>query len=86
MRRWSLGGRDGRGRHTRLSPLSFVMFAGSPAGSACWKTSRRPWRAASYMRVAKAMISGVCIGLAALLVLAALGGFGDGFWAEGRAE
>jgi len=32
------------------------------------------------------MISGVCIGLAALLVLAALGRFGAGFWAEGRAE
>ena len=43
---------------TKLSPLSLVKLAGSPAGSACWKTSSCPWRAALYMRVAKADSSG----------------------------
>ena len=43
---------------SRVSPLSFVMFAGKPAGSACSKMGRSPARAASYMRVAKAITSG----------------------------
>ena len=46
------------GRHTKLSPLSLVIFAGRPAGRACSKTAVSPLRAASYMRLAKAMTSG----------------------------
>ena len=43
---------------TRLSPLSLVMFGGRPAGNACSKIGTSPCLAASYIRVAKAMISG----------------------------
>ena len=44
--------------HTRLSPLSLVIFGGRPAGSACSKISMSPCLAASYIRVANAIISG----------------------------
>ena len=44
--------------HTRLSPLSFVILGGRPAGSACSKIAVSPFRAASYMRLANATISG----------------------------
>ena len=43
---------------TRLSPLSLVMFGGRPAGSTCSKIAVSPCLAASYIRVANAMISG----------------------------
>ncbi len=43
---------------TRLSPLSLVIFGGRPAGSACSKIGMSPCLAASYIRVANAMISG----------------------------
>lgn len=45
-------------KHTKLSPLSLVIFAGRPAGRACSKTATSPLRAASYIRLAKAMTSG----------------------------
>ena len=44
--------------HTRLSPLSLVILGGRPAGSACSKIAVSPFRAASYMRLANAIISG----------------------------
>lgn len=44
--------------HTKLSPLSFVIFAGSPLGNACSNISSCPERAASNIRVAKAIASG----------------------------
>jgi hypothetical protein len=34
------------------------MLAGKAAGRACWKISIWPFRAASYMRVARAMAEG----------------------------
>lgn len=55
--RWQ-GARDGEEGRTRLSPLSLVMLGGRPAGSACSKIGKSPCRAASYIRVANAMISG----------------------------
>ena len=45
-------------KRTRLSPLSLAMFGGRPAGSACSKIGMSPCLAASYIRVANAMISG----------------------------
>ena len=47
-----------RDQFTRLSPLSLVIFGGRPAGSACSKIGTSPCLAASYIRVANAMISG----------------------------
>jgi len=44
-------------RHTNVSPLSLVRFAGKPAGSACWKRARSPSRAALNIRPAKATAS-----------------------------
>lgn len=55
--RWQVVGDLGE-EHTRLSPLSLVMFAGRPAGSACSKIGTSPCLAASYIRVANAMTSG----------------------------
>ncbi len=46
------------GRNTRLSPFSFVIFAGNPAGNACWKISIWPFLAASYILEARAMAFG----------------------------
>lgn len=43
---------------TRVSPLSFVRFAGKPRGIACSKSSTCPLRAPSKKRVANAMASG----------------------------
>jgi hypothetical protein len=39
---------------TRLSPFSFVILAGKPAGNACSKISSCPALAASYIRAANA--------------------------------
>lgn len=59
--------------HTKLSPFSFVILAGKPAGSACWKTSSCPALAASYMRDAKAIASGGSSGAeASMLSLSAI--------------
>ena len=59
VRNWAHGsGASGAARRTRLSPLSFVSVAGSPAGRACWKMSIWPRRAASNMREARATASG----------------------------
>lgn len=55
-----------RKKQTKLSPLSFVMFAGRPAGNACSKVSTCPARAASYIFVANAMTSGVNWGAASV--------------------
>jgi len=53
-----LRGWRGGGRSTKLSPFSFVMFAGKPAGSACWNISICPVRAASKRRLARARAAG----------------------------
>lgn len=53
-----------RSQPTRVSPFSFVMFAGNPAGSACSKMSTCPWRAALYMRLASSRASGGMSGAA----------------------
>jgi hypothetical protein len=45
--------------HTRVSPLSLVRFGGSPAGRACSKVATSPFLAASYILLAKSIISGV---------------------------
>ena len=50
--------RDLGEERTRLSPLSLVIFGGRPAGSACSKIGMSPCLAASYIRVANAIISG----------------------------
>lgn len=47
---------------TNVSPFSFVIFGGSPAGRACWKTATSPVLAASYIRPANAMTSGESVG------------------------
>ena len=46
------------GERTRLSPLSLVIFGGRPAGNACSNIRTSPCLAASYIREAKATISG----------------------------
>jgi len=43
---------------TRLSPFSFVILAGKPAGSACSKISICPALAASYIRAASPTAAG----------------------------
>lgn len=45
-------------RLTRLSPFSFVKFAGNPTANACSRTSISPRLAALNIRVAKSMASG----------------------------
>lgn len=49
--------RLGVGR-TRESPFWLVMLEGKPAGKACWKMGRSPFRAASYILEARARASG----------------------------
>lgn len=62
--------------HTRLSPLSLVILGGRPAGSACSKIAVSPFRAASYMRLANAIISGEsAVGGTPESAISALGGY-----------
>lgn len=58
---------------TRVSPFSFLIFGGRPAGNACWKTSMSPVLAALYIFPANSITAGGISPLAGLvLVLSAM--------------
>jgi hypothetical protein len=57
----------GRKKPTKVSPFSFLILAGRPAGNACWKTSILPVRAALYIFPANSITGG---GISPAFVLA----------------